>query len=44
MDYDSSSDHSIFVKHSYVGTIIFEIYVDDIVVTGDDQGIIKLKA
>jgi len=41
----SSSDHSIFIRHSSTGTIIFSVYVDNIVITGDDhQGIIQLKA
>jgi len=41
----SSFDHSIFIKHSFASTIIFAVYVDDIVVTEDDhQGIVQLKA
>jgi len=41
----SSSDHSIFVRHSSVGVINFTVYVDDIIVTRDDhQGVIQLKA
>jgi len=41
----SSSDHSTFVRHSSAGTIILAIYVDDIVIIGDDdQVIIQLKA
>jgi len=32
----SSSDHSIFVRYSSVGAIIFAVYVD-IVVTWDDH-------
>jgi len=40
-----SSDHSIFVRYSSASTIILAVYVDDIVVTGDDhEGIIQLKA
>ena len=39
-----SSDHSIFVRHFCAGTIILAVYVDDIVITGDDhQDIIHLK-
>ena len=38
----SSSNHSIFVRHSSTSTIILKVYVD--IVTGDDhQGIIQLK-
>jgi len=40
----SLSDHFIFVRYSSSDTIIRAIYVDDIVITGDDnQGIIQLK-
>ena len=40
-----SSDHSIFIRYSSIGTIIFLVYVNYIIVTGDNhQGIIQLKA
>ena len=41
----SSFDHSIFVRHCHTDTIIFAVYVDNFVLSGDDhQGIIQLKA
>jgi len=41
----SSSDHSTFVRYSSTDIIIFSIYVNDIIVTGDDcQDIIQLKS
>ena len=41
----SSSDHSIFVRYSFAGTIILTVYIDDIIVTRDDhQGLNQLKA
>ena len=33
----SSSDHSIFVWHSFASTVIFTVYVDNIIVTEDDR-------
>ncbi|XP_052189227.1 uncharacterized protein LOC127799330 isoform X3 [Diospyros lotus] len=41
----SESDHSVFYKHTSQGRCIYlVVYVDDIVITGDDQdGIIQLK-
>ena len=40
----SSFDHSIFIKHSFASTIIFAVYVDEIVITGyGHQCIIQLK-
>jgi len=39
----SSSDHSIFVTHSSVSTIILAVYVDFIVAGDEHQGIIQLK-
>ncbi|XP_049931235.1 retrovirus-related Pol polyprotein from transposon RE1 isoform X2 [Nymphaea colorata] len=40
----SSADHSLFVKKTSIGTVIVLIYVDDIIVTGDDiQGISNIK-
>ena len=32
-----SSDHFIFVRHFSTGTIIFAVYVDDIIVIRDDH-------
>lgn len=43
--YRSKVDHSVFVKHSDRGMIALVVYVDDIVITGDDGlGIVALKA
>ena len=41
----SGSDHSVFYRHSAPGRCIYlVVYVDDIVITGNDQdGIIDLK-
>ncbi|XP_049934544.1 retrovirus-related Pol polyprotein from transposon RE1 isoform X1 [Nymphaea colorata] len=40
----SSADHSLFVKKTSTGTVIVLVYVDDIIVTGDDdQGISNIK-
>ena len=37
-------DYSVFVKRGGWGTIILSVYVDDVVLTGDDQtGILQLK-
>lgn len=42
--YRSQVDHSVFVKHSDRGMIALVVYVDDIVITGDDGlGIFALK-
>ena len=36
----TNSDHSVFVRHCKKGTIVLAVYVDDIVITGnDDEGI-----
>lgn len=38
----STSDHSVFVRHS--GTIVLIVYLDDILLSGDDSaGIVDLK-
>lgn len=43
--YRSQVDHSVFVIHSARGMIALVVYVDDIVITGDDGlGIFALKA
>jgi len=40
----SKSDHSVFYKHSEHGLILLVVYVDDIVITGNDEsGIYNLK-
>ena len=39
----STFDHSVFVRRSSAGTIILIVYVDDIVISGDDSvGIVNL--
>ena len=36
--HQSQSDHTLFIKHAHLGKITtLIVYVDDIVVTGDDQ-------
>ncbi|RVW70044.1 Retrovirus-related Pol polyprotein from transposon RE1 [Vitis vinifera] len=41
----SKKDHSVFYKKSAVGIILLVVYVDDIVITGNDHaGIFDLKA
>ena len=41
----SKSDHSIFLKNSQAGIILLVVYVDDIVITGNDMvGISSLKS
>ncbi|RVW84739.1 Retrovirus-related Pol polyprotein from transposon RE1 [Vitis vinifera] len=41
----SEKDHSVFYKKSAVGIILLVVYVDDIVITGNDHaGIFDLKA
>jgi hypothetical protein len=38
------TDHSVFHLHTSVGYILLVVYVDDIVITGDDsRGIARLK-
>jgi len=38
------SDHSLFVQHSFAGSIILVIYVGDVMIYGDDlHGIVALK-
>jgi hypothetical protein len=38
------TNHSVFHLHTSVGYILLEVYVDDIVITGDDsRGIAQLK-
>lgn len=40
----STSDHSVFVRHRSTGTIVLIVYVDDIIISGDDSiGIADLK-
>ena len=40
----STSDHSVFVRHSSNGTIVLIVYVDDIIISGSDStGIADLK-
>ena len=40
----STSDHSVFVRHSSTGTIVLIVYVDDIIISGNDSaGIANLK-
>ena len=33
----STSDHSVFVRHSSNGTIVLIVYVDDIIISGSDS-------
>ena len=33
----SNSDHSVFYKNSQAGIILLVVYVDDIIITGDDM-------
>ena len=41
----TSSDHSVFVRHCKKCTIVLVVYVDDIVIIGDDdEGIQLLKS
>ena len=41
----SKSDHSIFYRNSQAGIILLVVYVDDIIITGDDMtGISSLKS
>lgn len=40
----STSDHSVFVRHSSAGIVVLIVYVDDIIISGDDSiGIAALK-
>ena len=40
----SKSDHSVFYRNSQAGIILLVVYVDDIIITGDDMaGISPLK-
>ncbi|GMP27046.1 hypothetical protein CsSME_00003220 [Camellia sinensis var. sinensis] len=40
----STSNHSVFVHHSSIGSIILLVYVDDIIISGSDStGIVDLK-
>jgi len=40
----SEADHSVFYRHSSVGCIYLVVYVDDIVLTGNDHhGISQVK-
>jgi len=40
----SEADHSVFYRHSKVGSIYLVVYVDDIVLTGNDNhGISQIK-
>ena len=41
----TSSIHSVFVRHCTKGTIVLAVYVDDIVITSnDDEGVQLLKS
>ena len=41
----SKSDHSVFYRNSQASIILFVLYVDDIIVTGNDMaGISSLKS
>jgi len=40
----STSDHSVFVQHSYAGIVVLIVYVVDIIISGDKSiGITALK-
>ena len=39
----SNSDHSLFVRHSHLGTIVLIVYVDDIISGSDSAGISDFK-
>jgi len=32
----STSDHSVFVRHSFAVIVVLIVYVDDIIISGDD--------
>ena len=41
----SKSDHSVFYRNSQTGIILLVVYVDDIIITGNDtEGISSLKS